>query len=244
MPAASFKKTLIGLLDDYIQKQVPLAVSWECIYCGGRHTGNLFKKVRSVADGTTDHKDEIPLQDETGQTFAVIGISKNKKPNTEIANTYRDQRIIYLQICPPLNGNDNILETISKPKLVGTCLNPKCKTCGGFQHEKSMVIIDSACWKCGGAMKVAVLDCQGHHPGPDGFTADELGLARSKGVLIQDNYSKTVGHSYLSNTCPSCNMLTGDHFLFTDHFCEAMYGNLTYERFPLGYFCEVCHWNS
>ncbi|HEY5326299.1 MAG TPA: hypothetical protein VIJ27_04815 [Mucilaginibacter sp.] len=105
-----------------------------------------------------------------------------------------------------------------------------------------MVIIDSTCWKCKADMKIAVLDCSGYHPDPEAFSEDELSLARSEGVVIKSNYSKTVGRAYLSNTCPSCDTLTGNHYLFTDHFSEAMYGYLTYKRFPAGYFCEACYW--
>lgn len=93
-------------------------------------------------------------------------------------------------------------------------------------------------------MKVAVLEKCGHYPGPDEFSDLEVAFARSKGVIIKSNYSKTVRSAYLSNTCPNCEMMTGNHYLFTEHYTSAMYGYYTYERYPQGYFCEHCEANG
>jgi phage FluMu protein Com len=137
--------------------------------------------------------------------------------------------------------DQTLFDVLSKPRFVMTCLNPKCKKCGHFQQEKTLYIIDADCWKCQAPMKIAVMDYGGHDfPGPDRFSPQELEFARSKGVLIKNNYSKTVRQAYLSNTCPTCDMLTGDHFLFTDYYTQAIYGYYPYESFPQGYRCEHC----
>jgi hypothetical protein len=44
----------------------------------------------------------------------------------------------------------------------------------------------------------------------------------------------------MSNTCSRCDALTGDHYLFTDHYTEAIYGYLKFEQIPLGYHCDSC----
>jgi hypothetical protein len=238
--AQLFKQSLFAVLQEHVEQQKPFTISWHCVYCGDPHAGNLFKKARSVSD-VVGEPNQMILADENGQTFVVVIISKNKKPNLGIAHSFRDQGIIYLQICPPVGDEKNIVESVSNPRFVSTCLNPKCKTCGGYQSEKSLVIIDSECWKCNSKMKVAIMDCNGHYTGPEAFTGDELTFARSKGVLIKNNFSKTVGESYLSNTCPTCAALTGQHYLFTDHYTEAMNGYYTYESYPAGYSCEYCY---
>jgi hypothetical protein len=235
-----FKQTLFAILKEHVEQQRSLTISWNCTYCSGRHTGNLFKKVRSVTD-VEGQPNQINLADENGQSFVIVHISKNKKPNIDIAHGLRDQSIIYLQVCPPDGDDTRIMESVSSPRFVSTCLNPKCKTCGGYQSEKKLVIIDSECWKCNSKMKVAIMDCNGHYPGPETFTDDELTFARSKGVLIKNNFSRTAGESYLSNTCPTCAALTGQHYLFTDHYTEAMNGYYAYQSYPVGYTCEYCY---
>jgi len=238
-----FKNSLIALLQSYIDEQKPLIMEWQCSFCQKNHAGNLFKKVIALENNKVsgELKADIGLMTVDGNLFAAIHISKNKKPTESADIQYRKQGVIYIQIAP----NEDHLASIQKPFYVGACLNPKCKTCGSFQYDKSLVIVQSKCWKCSGDMKVAVLDCGGgHYPGPDDFTEAELNIARQNGAVIQSNYSKTAHKSYLSNTCPNCQAMTGDHYLFTDHFTEAMYGYYKYERIPVGYFCENCYWNK
>ncbi|WP_299580473.1 hypothetical protein [Mucilaginibacter sp.] len=89
-------------------------------------------------------------------------------------------------------------------------------------------------------MKVAVIDWGGYDAGPDRFSEQELATAGTKGVVIKNNHSKTVGKAYLSNTCPKCEIFTGDHFLFTDYYTEALYGYLPFESISQGYSCKKC----
>ncbi|MGF7077712.1 hypothetical protein [Mucilaginibacter sp. UYCu711] len=226
--AKSFKSSLITTLEAQLSQQIPLNMTWDCTYCGGQHSGNLFKKVRAVLAAEQD----IHLLDSAGLLFAAIHISNNKKPKTELAESYHRQGVISIQVAP---GED-----IERPRFVNTCLNPKCKKCAGFMQDKSMLIIDSKCWKCSSTMKVAMLDGHGYHPGPEVFTPEELTFAREHGVLIKSNYSSVRRESYLSNTCPACGKLTGDHYLFTEHYTSAMYGDYAYTSHPMGYYCEHC----
>ncbi|MGF7081597.1 hypothetical protein [Mucilaginibacter sp. UYCu711] len=239
---AAFKQSLYMLLQSHIDEVRPLNMDWICSFCRDGHTGNLLKKVTAIKTDVPsgDLKADIGLFTTNMQLFAAIHISKNKKVKEDTLAYYLSKDIIYIQIQP---NEDYVITTIEQPFCVGTCLNPKCTKCGSFQHEKSLFIIDSECWKCDGSMKIAILSAPSYCSGPDTFTDDQLTFARSKGVIIRNNYSKTVGHSYLSNTCPHCEVLTGDHYLW-EHLSEAMYGNLTYERFPMGYFCETCRWRN
>jgi len=85
-----------------------------------------------------------------------------------------------------------------------------------------------------------VLDCDGYHGGPDKFSETELNIARGRGASIKSNYSNIVKTAYLSNTCPACDAMTGNHYLFSDHYTSAIYGYYNFERVPLGYFCKRC----
>ncbi|MEJ7691572.1 hypothetical protein [Daejeonella sp.] len=236
---ATFKKTVIALLEEHLLAKEPLPISWHCVHCDGHHSGDLLRRVKSVTEDTST---EIFLLDENANPFAVIDISKNKKFNSTAAEGFQQSGVIYIQLNPLNDNGRGFKDMLAGPKYVNSCLNPKCKKCNGFQKDKSLVIIDADCWKCKAPMKVGMLDCGGYHPGPEAFTDDELALAREEGVDIRDNFSRTIGESYLSNTCPHCDALTGQHYLFTDYFVPANNGEYPYETFHTGYFCERCHW--
>jgi hypothetical protein len=232
------KIEVIDILNEHLLNRTPFPVSWNCTYCQTLHAGDLLKRVQAI-DQPDAGDDLIKLIGEAGKLFGVINISKNKTLNKKFAEHYGALDAIYIQFNPFANGA-NIATCLASPEFVDTCLNPKCKNCAGYKKVKSLWVIDSSCWKCKHPMKVAVLDCNGFHGGPDRFNDQELALARSKGAIIQNNYSKTIRNSYLSNTCLQCNNFAGDHFLFTDNYCEAMYGQLPYETTDLGFSCNQC----
>ncbi len=239
--SVKFKKDLTALLQSHIAIKNSLPISWPCAYCRKEHESELFAEAAGIELDVIlgEWKADIALLDDNKQTFAVVFISKNKKTNAEAAAFYQTQNITYIQVKPV----DDALFAIRYPLFVGTCLNPKCEKCGGFQHEKHLVVIDSACWKCESEIKIAVLECGIQCLGPDEFTEDELTLARKKGTIIQMNYSNVVRDSYLSNTCPNCKKLTGGHYLW-EYLSDTKYGDSKFERIPLGYFCEACYRND
>jgi hypothetical protein len=226
--ATPFKRSLTLLLRSYVDTQKPLHLSWTCTYCRVKHSANLLENVAGIENKVVsdDLNADIGLMTADGQLLSAVHISKNKRPIANAVAHYQTHNIDYIQVTP----NDDPLTSLERPLYVGTCLNPKCEKCGGYQQEKNLLIIDSKCWKCNGGMNVAVLECSGYHGGPDRFTEDELSIARGKGAIIANSFSKTVGHSYLSNTCPHCQMLSGNHFLF-DHYDAANMATITMSGF-------------
>lgn len=239
----SFKNSLLLRLQEHILQKAPFIILWNCEHCDGAHSGDLFKKVARV-EKTSEKNADIILFDGQDRPFVAVHVSGNIRPNLKTAKEFQDKGIIYIQLTSPNKNESDPIDMMAHPKFVNTCLNPKCGSCGRHQLEKSMFIIDSQCWKCNSGMKVAVMKCGHYHPGPDMFSAKELEFARSKGVLIKDNFSQTMGESYLSNTCPSCLSLTGQHYLFTDHLVYALNGGYNYEEHPAGYHCQYCLWDA
>jgi len=84
-----------------------------------------------------------------------------------------------------------------------------------------------------------VLECDGWHAAPDRFNPDELRIAGENKVIIKTNYSNTVQEAYLSNTCPWCHTFIGNHYL-PEHYFEAIYGSIPFERVSVGFFCKKC----
>jgi hypothetical protein len=119
-----------------------------------------------------------------------------------------------------------------------------CPKCSRPQTAEEMWIIDGKCWKCKGDVKVATIRSNslkrgGTTTGPEAFTTEEIALAKSKGVMISQVHSYTMGESYLANTC-SCGTFIGQFYLFTDYFQLADLGEYKSERLTVGFSCFDC----
>ena len=114
----------------------------------------------------------------------------------------------------------------------------KKKNINDSPDEEAMYIIDGVCWKCKQQMKVALIrgDFEkrgGSTSGPKTFTSEEIEIASSKGVFMNEQYSGSINDSYLANTCNSCGSFVGEFFLFTDYLHPAEMGDYKYERIEL-----------
>jgi len=79
--------------------------------------------------------------------------------------------------------------------------------------QNTMQINGAECWKCGKLMKMALVLSKRNIIGPEEFNEKQLELARSKGVIIKMQDSKTSESSYLANTCSSCGAFMGKFFV-------------------------------
>ncbi len=238
----SFKTLLAKKLQQLIDENLPLQFFWLCKYCDGQHEGNLLKKIKSVK---VEHdlaicRPDIALLDKEQKVFAVIEVVVTHKPEEKVLEFYKSSNIIVIQINLSSDKDiDELERKISNPDLVSTCFNPKCSTCGNFKHKTILTIVDGPCWKCAFTMKVAGIEKAGHTIGPAEFSTDEIEIARSKGVNIREQYSKTINENYLASTC-RCGAFVGEHYLFSDYIAPASCNNLPSESFEIGYHCERC----
>lgn len=238
----SFKTLLARKLQQFIDGNQPLQFQWSCKYCDGHHEGNLLKRIKSVI---VEHdlgicRPDIALLDKEQKVFAVIEVVVTHKPEENVLEFYKNNKIILIQINLSSDTDiDELDKKISSPNLVTTCFNPQCNKCGNFKHKTILTIVDGPCWKCSAVMKIAAIEKAGSTIGPSGFSPEEIGIARSKGVNIRERYSKTINENYLANTC-RCGAFIGEHFLFTDYIAPASYGDLPFEEFEIGYHCESC----
>ena len=242
----AFKNLLAKKIQYHIDNSLPLNFSWECNYCSEPHSGNLLKKIRKVyvEYNLTFCQPDIVLFDKDDKVFGVIEIVVTHKPEENVLKYYEDNNIILIQINLTSDQDIDKLESeVLKANTVTTCLNPKCSKCGHFQHKTKIIIIDSSCWKCNKPMKVAIMeDCLERGStciGPDKFTDIEIESARSKGVIIKEHYSKTIGEKYLANTCSHCGTFIGEFYLI-EHLSLASDGELTSKTFDEGYHCKHC----
>jgi hypothetical protein len=242
---------LTDKIEQHISTQTPLSFSWNCNFCGLKHAGNLLKKAIAVKIeyNLTVCQPDIALIDIDNKVFAVIEVVVTHKPEESVLKYYAENNIILVQINLTSDEDiDNLESKIAQPDLVSICYNPKCKTCGHFQQKKIMTIIDGPCWKCGSTMKVATISSStggivrgsSNHINPSEFTVEEINFAKSRGVLLKTQFSKTVGAKYVANSCAKCGSFAGDFHLFTQYIAPAGYGELPSQKFDIGYHCEHC----
>lgn len=245
----SFKNLLAAKIQVCLDTQTPLPIDWHCTFCGTGHSGNLLKKVRSVK---VEHnlkvcQPDICMFDAEGKPFAVVEVVVTHEPEKEVVSFYSNNDIILIRIDVTSDEDiDKLEERITKPNFVGTCFNPKCKTCGRWQQTKIMTIVDGPCYKCDSTMKVATIAASkglingASNIAPSEFSYDEFQFAQSKGVVLNVHYSKTVNEKYIANTCTGCGAFAGNHYLFTQYIAPASYGSLPSEQFTIGFYCEYC----
>ncbi len=236
----SFKRMLVTKLLQYAQEKKEIFMNWNCKYCGEKHSDNLLKKVYDVKEeySLQNCKPDIALLNDKGIVFAVIEITVTHAPELNVIKYYAENKIILIQIT--LSSEDdlnNIDAKIANPDSVDFCFNPKCKKCGKFAIKKELVILDENCYNCDSAMKVCYISVKDYPVTPRSFNDAEINFAKSKGVLLQERYSRTENEKYVANVCPRCNAFIGDFYMHD--YMPAMDNNKS--QYEIGYFCDACN---
>ncbi len=241
----SFKKLLFDKIEQHLKMNKELLISWDCKYCKEKHSGNLLKKIKDVKleYDLKICRPDIALLDIDKKVFAVIEIVVTHKPENSVLEFYKDNNIILIQI--DLTSDNDIYELddkLSNLSKVSVCFNPKCEICGDFKMKKTMMIIESDCWRCRSNMKVAAIHSDtrikkiSHNLCPSDFTEKEINFARSKGVTLSAEHNG----GYIASCCGKCGAFVGDHYLFTDYIAPVFFDQLLSQNFDMGYHCWRC----
>lgn len=168
-------------------------------------------------------------------------IRKTTEVRKEFSQFYKDNK--FAVVIFKLTSDEDIHLVslgILNPTEVSVCTNPKCKNCGGPTTRKSLYKIVGSCWKCEFPMKIAIVVSNFGHYSVDGFNRDEVHFSLEHGVNIQRRYSSTTKSSYLAHVCNKCNSFIGNHFLFDDYIVQALYNNIPFDKFDMGFMCSEC----
>ncbi|MGO8705871.1 MAG: hypothetical protein ACLQVA_18870 [Candidatus Brocadiia bacterium] len=161
---------------------------------------------------------DIVLYDSDGKVVSLIEVIVSHEPEEGVYRFCQHNKVILIEY--RLNSPED-LEAIKgnsefKPSFVDLCITPKCPACQSPLYERKLCIVDRKCWSCGTVMKAAVIGVAGYEFNPEQFSPSERELAEKLGAWLRFNYSHTVGHKYLSNTCHQCGKLLGDHYLHVE----------------------------
>lgn len=102
--------------------------------------------------------------------------------------------------------------------------------------ESYLAIINTNCYKCSSPLKIGIVVVEDQlgkqFYGPEKFTPEQIGIANSNEVKIQEHHSLTRNEKYNANTCSRCNAFVGQHFLL-DYFFGIGYGDYEFVKIEL-----------
>jgi len=96
----TFKKMLLELIKDHINKKIPLDINWDCNICKNKHNGNLI-------GGITDVKDEYNLEicrpdivliNEAGIIPIIIEIVHKHEPENNVIEYCKRNKTVLIRI--------------------------------------------------------------------------------------------------------------------------------------------------
>lgn len=212
------KQKLAALIREKINDESKeLAFSWHCDKCGEIHKGNLLKKAKSVVEeyDFASCRPDLALLDKEDKVVIVIEVVVTHKPDVEVLEFYKNNKIVCLQLyIHSFEECDKIEEKLLRVDKVNVCPAPICAKCGHRMNHVDMEVMTVPCWRCGNNMKIAMIRSHTNYPSlfPTHFSAEEIEIAKQHGVCIQKRYSQTMNQIYYANTCPKCNAFIGDFF--------------------------------
>lgn len=211
------KRLLFQRISAAIASKEALPIQWNCNLCSDTHEGNLVKRATSVKQDYSfgPCPPDLTLFNEKGSPVAFIEVIVSRQPEESVRTFAAEYKVSIVEF--HINSAEDLDALVRPGKLTATridyCNRPKCARCKRPLQNKTLHVVDAPCWKCNRQMKVAILEVEGVCSGPDDFSKDDVALARARGALLKENYSKTVGERYVSNTCPNCGAFVGSFFL-------------------------------
>ncbi len=233
------KRLLYKRIARHLKRNRPLQIRWNCQYCPGTHEGNLLKLARKVEmekalDGC---RPDLVLSGMDGDPPAIVEVVVTHEPDRNVLEYCRRHNVA--MVCFRVRDGRDLLalevESPLRPFRVGLCLNPRCEVCGKALFRATLHVADIPCWRCGLAMKAAVIRADGRMAGPEAFSIEQTKIAEESGVYISRHHSRISNRRYLANTCPSCRAFTGAPYL---HLYSDLTGNT--EGRDAGNICMDC----
>ena len=96
----TFKKMLLELIKDHINKKLPLNINWECNICKNKHDGNLIAGIVDVKDefNLDVCRPDIVLFNEAGIIPIIIEIVHKHEPENNVIEYCKKNKTILIRI--------------------------------------------------------------------------------------------------------------------------------------------------
>lgn len=226
-----------------IEEGRPYGFSWMCSVCEMEHWGDLAVSEREIRveaelDGVRPDLLAVSLQ---GKPLVAIEVIVSHYPEREAVVVYLRLELPVVMVRMGWDRLKELSEGLGKVEVLNArCRAKRCDKCDGIVEEIEIgSLYGYPCWKCGKKMRVLVFD--GGMPFTEWGTPKwMIGIARELGVELKSMYSRTVGHSYIAHSCPSCGAIQGDWYVYSEP--EWLYGveDTEPDRSIEFYYCEAC----
>lgn len=223
------KQLLAEKVEASISEGTHLCVSWTCRDCDDSHEFDLTNGICKCA---VEHdlgvlRPDVALLNSQHEPAVFLEVVVTHPPDEHVIAYCVERNIPMFEFKLKKMGDLEVLR--DSTKLIATastfCPRPKCEKCGYSLQPRKLFVVPGTCWNCHSSMRIAFIDCGGYTIDPSQMTTEEIATANEQGAFIRENFSRTMNASEMSNTCPTCGLLTGNFYIhnFTEY-AEGMPG--------------------
>jgi len=138
----TFKKMLLELIKEHINKKLPLIINWDCNICKNKHNGNLIDRVIDVKDEYNLEvcRPDIALINEVGIIPIIIEIVHKHEPENNVFEYCKKNKTVLIRIkLDSLDDLENINNKIIFPSNVIFFDNMNCQTYVNQLIQKQLI---------------------------------------------------------------------------------------------------------
>lgn len=222
-----------------ISNRTPINLRWRCSYCLDTHESNLVEEITSVEmeRHLGQAKPDVLLIGQEGKPLTAIEVVVTHPLEEGTRAFYKASQINVVEIHLSNYDAINDLQDLSRlnATAVSICTRPKCVICEQPLSLKTIHVVDGACYRCGGAMKIGFCDVEGVCHGPEGFSVKDTEIALNRGCILREQFSHTTQSRYVANICGHCGAFTGAFYIHNYYdLADASTGIVT------GKYCHRC----
>ena len=192
-------------------------MTWECLMCGDKHSGNLLRSAKEVGVEETlgERRPDLTLFGPGRKPIAVIEVVVSHEPDPAAREFYAARSIPVMELHIHTDADVERLYDLREfhASFGSVCTRKKCTKCKKRLNSVFLHIVEEACWRCGCLMSISFASCERMFAGPEEFTPLLVQLARKYGVRIAERYGNVTRGRYCANVCRKCGAFYGKHYL-------------------------------
>jgi predicted RNA-binding Zn-ribbon protein involved in translation (DUF1610 family) len=134
----TFKKMLLEIISDHINKRLPLNIDWNCNICKEKHNGNLVGGITVVKDeyNLETCRPDIALINEAGVVLIIIEIVHKHEPESNVIEYCKNNKTVLIRIkLDSLDDLENINNIIKSPTNVIFFDKMNCQNYVNYQNQ-------------------------------------------------------------------------------------------------------------
>jgi len=212
----SFKKLLIGLLEEHLTEKKALETKWNCDACHQSYKGNLLEDIHSIREEYNLRvcQPDIALLDANEEVAAAIEIVVTHEPEENALQYYKENKIILIQI--NLSSEEDLKligKRITNLDNVNYCLNPRCSYYGWYPIKRKIKAYLDKCNRCYQPIEKYCIEIDSRFGKfySLNFTENEISNVKLHNANVQIRVNQSTKEEYPSSICLTCKMLAARH---------------------------------